>query len=78
MIVIDEIGKMECYSDAFRRFLTEALSSNRLVIATIALKGGGVIRDVKKRSDITLLEITRSNRDELPVTALDLVRAHLA
>jgi nucleoside-triphosphatase THEP1 len=35
------------------------------VIATIALKGGGLITEVKKRKDVKLFEITKKNRDLL-------------
>jgi nucleoside-triphosphatase len=63
--IIDEIGKMECLSDKFRRFLKEILDSKKFVIATIALKGGGLIEEIKRRPDIKIFEITQSNRDTL-------------
>jgi nucleoside-triphosphatase THEP1 len=33
------------------------------VIATIALKGSGLIAEVKERNDVRLFEITKKNRD---------------
>jgi nucleoside-triphosphatase len=39
LIIIDEIGKMECFSKLFTDLVMELLSSNKLVIATVALKG---------------------------------------
>ncbi len=65
VMMIDEIGKMECLSDKFERILKEALNSEKWVIATIALKGSGLITEVKKRQDVKLFEITQSNRDVL-------------
>jgi nucleoside-triphosphatase len=65
VIMIDEIGKMECLSDKFERILKEVLDSEKRVIATIALKGSGLITEVKKRKDVKLFEITQSNRDVL-------------
>jgi len=65
LIIIDEIGKMECFSDKFRNLIKEILDSDKLVIATIALKGTGIISDIKKRDDIKLFEITQSNRNSL-------------
>ena len=65
LMIIDEIGKMECFSDRFNRLLREALDSGKWVIATIASKGGGLISEVKERQDIKLFEITRRNRDSL-------------
>lgn len=77
ILVIDEIGKMECFSDKFIRLLDGALASDRLVIATIALKGGGFIAEVKKRADVDLYDITRENRDLLVPKMVDRVRACL-
>lgn len=65
LIVIDEIGKMECYSDPFKNLLKEILDSERWVIATIALKGSGMIEEIKKRKDVKLFEITQRNRNSL-------------
>ena len=65
LIIIDEIGKMECLSDQFKKLLKEILDSEKWVIATIALKGSGLIADVKERKDVHLFEITKKNRDSL-------------
>jgi nucleoside-triphosphatase len=65
LIIIDEIGKMECLSARFSAFLIEALDSEAPVLATIALKGGGLIREVKERPDVQLFTLTRENRDTL-------------
>jgi nucleoside-triphosphatase len=65
LIIIDEIGKMECLSDQFKKLLNEILDSEKWVIATIALKGSGLIAAVKEREDIKLFEITKKNRDSL-------------
>ncbi|HWP94030.1 MAG TPA: NTPase [Thermodesulfobacteriota bacterium] len=65
LIVIDEIGKMECLSAKFRKLVEQVLDSDKLVIATIALRGGGIIEKIKKRSDVKLFDMTLSNRDSL-------------
>ena len=65
LIIIDEIGKMECLSDEFKRLLKEILDSGKWVIATIALKGSGLIAEVKGREDVQLFEINKKNRDSL-------------
>jgi nucleoside-triphosphatase len=65
IIMVDEIGKMECLSTKFDRIMKEVLNSEKWVIATIALKGGGLIAEVKQRRDVKLFEITQSNRDVL-------------
>ena len=65
LIIIDEIGKMECLSLRFQKLLKEILDSEKWVIATIALKGSGLIPEVKERKDVKLFEITIKNRDSL-------------
>jgi len=65
VIVIDEIGKMECFSSKFTKLVKALLDSEKSFIATIALKGEGLIAEVKRRSDVELFEITRDNRDVL-------------
>jgi nucleoside-triphosphatase len=65
LIIIDEIGKMECLSPKFRRLIKEILDSEKMLITTIAFKGGGFIEEIKKRDDVRLFEITQKNRDSL-------------
>ncbi len=77
-IVIDEIGKMECLSQRFRRLLKEILDSEKRVIATIALKGTEWIEEVKERKDVKLFEISERNRDRLPAEILEEVRTNLS
>ncbi len=64
--LIDEIGKMECFSERFITATKRLLDSDRVVVATIASRGGGFITDVKQRADTVLREVTRENRNELP------------
>ena len=65
LIIIDEIGKMECLSDPFKNLLKKIFDSEKLVIATIALKGSGLIAEIKERQDIQLFEMTKHNKDSL-------------
>jgi nucleoside-triphosphatase len=66
LIVIDEVGKMECLSKAFRQALIEVLDSPNTVLGTIALKGSGFIESIKARRDVSVLEVGPDNRDQLP------------
>jgi len=58
VIILDEIGKMECLSNRFKRLVREALDSEKWVIATVAFKGEGLIAEVKERKDVKLFEVT--------------------
>ncbi len=64
--LVDEIGKMECFSERFVTAMKRLLESDRMVVATIARRGGGFIAEAKQRADAVLREVTRENRDELP------------
>ena len=64
-VVIDEIGKMECFSALFREITLSALASDKKVIASVAERGGGFIAEVKERWDIHLCTLTWENRDQI-------------
>jgi nucleoside-triphosphatase len=64
--VVDEIGKMEMFCPAFVEAVPRLLDGPVPVVATVALKGQGLIASIKARSDIYLLQITEANRDGLP------------
>jgi nucleoside-triphosphatase len=66
LYVIDEIGKMELLSRQFRIWIIGLLAQPTNLLATIAKKGNGLIDQIKRRSDVEIIEVTRQNRDELP------------
>ena len=63
--LIDEIGKMECFSARFVAAIKTLLDSGARVVATIPLRGGGFPQEVKQRPEVELWELTPQNRDEL-------------
>lgn len=64
-IVIDEIGKMEVFSDRFCDIVRKAAASEKNFLATIAFKGAGLIAEIKQRPDMCIFEVKPSNRDKL-------------
>ena len=67
VFIIDEIGKMECFSAAFRTRVREVLDSGARVLATIPARGGGsFLEEIRNRSDVAIIFVTRTNRDRLP------------
>lgn len=77
VIVIDEIGKMECLSARFKEDVTALLNSSKRVVATIALKGDGFIQRIKQRTDCRMVTVTYSNRDHLVETLGEEILASL-
>lgn len=66
IIIIDEIGKMECFSEKFQSAALKALDSENVVIGTVTLGGTDFIHSVKSRNDIKIIEVTPETRDKLP------------
>lgn len=62
LVVIDEIGRMECLSALFQEAVKKALDGPNPVLATIALRGSPFMESIKARRDVRLLEITPENR----------------
>lgn len=65
LIIIDEIGKMEVFSEKFKEKVLDCLNSKKIVLATISIGGDKFISNIKRRDDIILFEITKENRNEL-------------
>ena len=65
LVFIDEIGKMECLSTRFLDLVRHLLDSPKTIVATVALKGVGLIAEVKQRPDVTLVEVNPGNRARL-------------
>jgi nucleoside-triphosphatase len=73
LYIVDEIGRMECLSTLFVSRMRGLLGSETPVLATIGLRGGGFLAEVKGRSDVQLLEVTRGNRETLADRAIEWV-----
>jgi nucleoside-triphosphatase len=71
IVVIDEIGKMECYSPLFRERLIKTLDSANSVIGSIAQKGSPFIEKIKERKDVLLVSVSEENRDSLAAYLLE-------
>jgi nucleoside-triphosphatase THEP1 len=63
IVVIDEIGKMECFSRLFKNTLLRVLSLDNQVIGSIAIKGDRFIQTIKNRDDVALVSISENTRD---------------
>ena len=63
LLVVDEIGKMELFSESFRAAILRALDSSTPVLATITKSRHPVAERIKARPDVQVVEITAANRD---------------
>ncbi len=76
--LIDEIGKMECHCQKFTEAIRRLLEGPVPLVATIALRGGGFIAEVKKRPNVRIVEVTNGNRQILPEQIAAWVKQHTA
>ena len=66
MLFCDEVGKMELFCPEFVQAVPRLLEGPVLVVARVALRGNGLIAEVKTRSDVRMVRVTAENRDGLP------------
>jgi len=65
IVVVDEIGKMELFSPAFREVVLEALESGKRILGTIMLPSHPWADKIKQRPEVKVLEVTRTNQREV-------------
>jgi nucleoside-triphosphatase len=66
VVIIDEVGPMELFSQAFREAVNEALGSRKLVLAVIHQSARDpIIESIKKRDDVFLATVGFANRKDL-------------
>ena len=78
VVVIDEIGKMELVSPAFREAVLVALDGPKEVLATVMARSHPWVDRLKRRDDVTLVEVTLANRQALPERILGWLSQPLA
>lgn len=66
VVLVDEVGKMECLSDVFVERMRALLEGPRPVLATVGAGGEGFREEIRRRPDVELWRVTRENRDGLP------------
>lgn len=75
MLYIDEIGQMQLYSEPFKKYVLKCFDSEATTISTIsAIYYDPFIEEIKKRTDVILLELTEKNRNSMAEYILTLVR----
>jgi nucleoside-triphosphatase len=66
LFLVDEIGKMECFSRPFVEAIARLLDDPRPLVASVARRGPGLITEVKQRTDVELWEVTTKSRQRMP------------
>ena len=76
-VVVDEIGKMELFSEEFRQAVTEAIESDKPLVGSVMMNRNSWVDELKALPTVTVLEVTRDNREGMAQHVLDLVRSPL-
>jgi nucleoside-triphosphatase len=66
VLLIDELGKMELASDAFRAAVDDCFGRAAAIVATVQLARHPLTDKLKSRSDVETIRVTTANRGELP------------
>ncbi len=66
LAVVDEIGKMELLSPAFRRTVEELFRSDLDILTTVTRTPLPFVRKLLTRDDVSVVEVRFDNRDGLP------------
>lgn len=74
ILVIDEIGKMECFSLEFRDMAVRCLDSSKPVLGTIQNFASPFINLITNRDDIVRITVTEQNRDQLVSKIIELFK----
>jgi nucleoside-triphosphatase len=75
LIVVDEVGRMECLSPRFVAAMEALWSAPVALLLTVAEKGGGYIAGVKKNPGARLITVRVGNREALPEIILKILAA---
>jgi nucleoside-triphosphatase len=78
LIVIDEIGKMELFSQRFKELVIKALDGPYPLLGVIKEHGNGFIQEIKTRPDVRLFTLTLQNRNSLLQEILDALKESMA
>lgn len=78
IILIDEIGPMELFSQSFKEAVEQAINSQKPIIGTIHFKASHpLIRKIKTNEDAEIFEVTYQNRAVLHDVVVEKVVQYL-
>jgi nucleoside-triphosphatase len=77
LVVIDEIGKMELFSNRFRQAVLSALESGKPILGSIMLAPHPWADAIKVRPEVEVILLTEANRSQLQSDLLARLRDRL-
>lgn len=74
LVFIDELGFLEKDSEPLKNAVTAAFDGPQDVLAVIRIDAAGWMQELKARRDVSVMAITKDNRDSLPCHILSLLK----
>lgn len=71
VVLIDELGKMELFSEPFREAVLTLFDSNVALAATVHTARHPFTAELKRRPDVEVIRLTAANRNGLPAELAD-------
>jgi nucleoside-triphosphatase len=75
LVVVDEIGKMELFSQGFRQAVAEAIEGDKPVLGTVMASPEPWVDALKALSQVTVLEVTQDNREQMAPLIMELLQS---
>ena len=74
-VIVDEIGKMELFSEEFRKAVTEAIESDKPLVGSVMRNRNHWVDDLKALPSVDIIEVTRENRDQIVPQVMELLQS---
>ncbi len=65
LVVVDEIGRMELFSDSFRKTVLEVINSGKWLLGTIMFNSNKWADAIKRRPEVFLAPVTGANNQQV-------------
>lgn len=78
LVIVDEIGKMECFSQSFIGRIKDLLAMPNPLLGTVARKGSGFPAEIRNHPIVEIIEITSENRDAVPAILVEKIEKSLS
>lgn len=65
LVILDEIGKMESFSVAFRERVEGILAGPSALLGTVALRGVGLVKKIRQDPRVSLVQMTPRSRSAI-------------
>jgi len=76
IVVIDEIGRMELFSQRFRDTVLKVLDSGKRLVGVIHRQDLEFLNNIKSRSDVEVFEVKQDNHQEILKKVMALLDAY--